>query len=255
MKYTSLDTIVRGMLLQTKRPIHFYIDYLVHSQRCLEELHFDVLGNVRVQLLDLNSYYAATIPCDFMDWTKLYFPDGQFTKPLVQRPGFTRLNNIDATTGDKIPFNNVLIPGYGNALGTGIAFNNTSLFNDHWEAVGRLYGNAGKTPNGFKIIKERNEFQFDQEICANNNQIGLEYISDGSECDNATKVNPYAKKTIETYIIWQYKLNARSYGAGECKEAERMFDQAFDDLKARLNGMTIDDFRAIVMRNTHGSLK
>lgn len=257
MKYTSLDTIVRGVLLQTKRPIHYYIDYLVYGQRCLEELGFDILGNVRSALLDINSYNAVTIPCDCMDWVKVSFLSGEYVRPMVQRPGLNRLNNFDKSTGDKVPwpdwFDKSFIEMFGNGVTT---WSNTTLYNDHWEMIGRQYGSAGRVQNGFKVLAgagQRNEIQF--EDCIKADKIVLDYISDGSECDNATMINPYAKQTIEDYIKWQYKENARSYSGGEKQEARLLFEKSARRLRSRMNPMTIDDFRSIVQRNTHGSLK
>lgn len=242
MKFTSLDKIVRGVLLQKRWPIHFYIECLVHAQRCLEEISFDSLGNVRTVKLDINEYGAATLPCDYMDFCKIGIPNGQKVIPLSQNSGITRLNNYDASG------NKVLFP-------TNNSSNTSSFvwFNDNLEQTGRFYGYAGNAGQSFKILKERNEIQVDNALAANS--IILEYISDGSESDNATKINPYAKSTIESYIFWKYKENSRSVGEGERQRARHSFDHDHKILRARLNPLTITDIKTIFRRHTHGSIK
>lgn len=96
MKYTSLDKVVKGYLLQRGYPIHFYIDFLVYAQRGFEEISFDTIGNIQTKKLPINSYNAVTLPDDYMDWIKVGITNGQFIRPLVNRQGMNRLNNYDA---------------------------------------------------------------------------------------------------------------------------------------------------------------
>jgi hypothetical protein len=93
MKYSSLDTIVKGYLLQKRYPMHFYIDFLIYAARCFEELHMDTIGNIRTVRLPVNDYFAVRLPDDYIDWTKVGIESGQFIKPLIQREGMNRRNN------------------------------------------------------------------------------------------------------------------------------------------------------------------
>lgn len=331
--YTNLDKIVKGYLLQRRLPIHWYIDFLIYAQRCFEEITFDTIGNVRVQRLPINELGAATLPADFMDWTKVGVQNGQFIKPLFQRNGINRLKNYEnfgviATLGIPLggslytdgTYNNVPLingsgtgatanivvagaqvtvctlvnPGINYAVGDILSALNTDLgstgsgfsipvatitqtnqttfpdavgafgniygwwgytihYNDKLEFTGRMYGAAIDRTDSFKIIPERNEIQLHQNLCAT--EIILEYISDGSEIDNATQVNPYAKATIEAYINWKYKENNRSYGEGERQRAQMQFDHQQRILRGRTNHITIADIKSIIYRNTLGSPK
>jgi len=121
MKYSSLNKIVKGYLLQRGYPIHFYIDFLVYAQRAFEELSFDTIGNVQTKKLPINSYNAATLPDDYMDWIKVGVANGQFVRPLINRPGISRMNNFDST--GKIAFLSTIVGGsaYTNGTYSGVA--------------------------------------------------------------------------------------------------------------------------------------
>jgi len=251
MRYTSLHKVITGYLLQKRYPIHFYVEFLIYANRCLQELHFDTLGNVRVKKLPINEYGAVALPCDFMDWCKISVPIGEYTKPLANRPGLSRLNAFDSN-GDKVAYSSVDTEvGTFNAL-----FSNgwnTVRWNDKLESTGRGYGSRGDQTNTFKVLLERNEIQVNSDIKAT--EIILEYISDGQESDNATRITPYAIATIEAYINWKYKENARSYSETERSRAQREFDHQYRILRARKNSLTIADIKAIINRNSHGGLK
>ncbi len=223
--------------------MHFYLEYLVHAAECLSELHYDTLRNVRTVKLDIGSYGAATLPCDYLDFCRIGVEAGQSIKPLTQNDSFNRLNNYE--NGQKVPFSTddagYFIP------------QNFVWYNDKGEFTGRMYGGGITSSNTYKILKERNEIQFHNDIKADS--IILEYISDGSETDNLTKVHPYAKMTIEAYINWKYKENGRSFSDGERHRAMKLFEHERAILRGRLNDITIEDIKSIMRKNTHGTIK
>ena len=242
MKYTSLHKIITGYLLQRKYPIHFYVDFLIYAQRGFEELNYDTLGNVRTVKLEINDYDAVTLPEDFLDLCKIGVVNGQFVKPLVSRNGINRLNNFDTDGTTKIPYPETSLFN---------SFYTDVNFNDNGEFTGRLYGLKADRSDSYKILKERNEIQLHQSI--NATHVILEYISDGSEVDNATQINPYAKATIEAFINWKWKENNRSYSEYERARAQRQFDHQHKILRARLNTLTLSDIKNIIYQNTSGA--
>jgi hypothetical protein len=327
MKFTSLDQVVKGYLLQRRYPFHFYIDFLIYAQRCFEEISFDSIGNVRTKKLTINSYNAVTLPDDYMDWIKVGVENGQFVKPLINRPGINRLNNFSSgnvvefgqitagadypngtytnvpltggtgtgATADitislgTVPIVTLVSQGQGYTDGDILSASNTDLggtgtgfsvvaslkvpfpavgneftsswpwygftvqWNDRLEYTGKNYGARVDRTDTFSIIPERNEIQLHNDIDATS--IILEYISDGSEIDNATQITPYAKSTLEAYMNWKHKENGRSYGEGERLRAQREFDHQHRILRARINPLTIQDFKAAIYRNTSGAPK
>lgn len=247
MKYTSIDKIVRGVLLQRRWPMHFYVECVAYAQRCFEELHFDTLGNVRTALLPITNYSAAVLPCDYLDYCKIGIVCNQQIRPLSAGSGYNRLNNFDAV-GNKIPY-----PSDDDYLSGLFGFGYYTWFNDKMEATGGNYGSKGNLTQTFKVIKERNEIQLNN--CLDATDVILEYISDGSECDNATKITPYAKATIEAYILWKYKENSRSYSEYERERAKQEYINQHRMLRGRQSKLTASDIKAIFRRNAHGSIK
>ena len=248
--YITLDSIIRNVLLNTRRPVHYYLEYLNHGKDCLRELNFDVLKCVNSVIIPLNSYKAAPLPCDYVDFTKVGFPIGQYIRPLMQYDKISRLNNFDST-GNKIPY------------GTGLpdSIDNTSYLtplirNVSWTFMdnGRWYGfGTGRERDVFKIIKERKEIQMDEHFTGTS--IVLEYMTDGSSCDAATQVDPYAQAAIEQYIIWKTKKYNRNSGIGEVRDEERLFTKERDTLLARLSDVTIEDVKRAYRRAYYGAMK
>jgi hypothetical protein len=245
MGYTTLDKIIKGYLLQKGYSMHWYVDFLIYTARCFQELHYDTLRNVRTVKLPVNDYNAVILPSDFLDYARIGIPDGQYVRPLVNRPGLNSVPNTDSD-GTRSVYED---PEYGFAF----SWADTIYYNDKGEHTGRHYGLRDYGVETFKIVKERGEIVLDKNVDANN--IILEYITDGTEVDNATKIDPYAIATIEAFINWKLKENSRAYNEGERIRAQREFDHQHEILRARKNPLTLADIKSAINRNTHGSIK
>ncbi len=247
MRFTSLDKIIRRTLLAKRLPLHYYVEFLVHASSCLRELTFDSLKIINTVELELNDYYAADLPCDFVDWTKVGLKMGQLIQPVTQRDSINRLRNQDSQ-GNYIPYQDPgtfnldfpFWPGYW-------MFQN---IDDLGENLGRLYGfNTGIVPDGFKILPERNQIQFLES--ARDCKYVMEYISDGQTSDNATQVDQYAWSTIEGFINWKRSQNADNDHSPESYNYKNLRRQ----LRARMNELTLYDLRQILYRNYTGAIK
>lgn len=242
MANVTLDSIVTGILLKKRYPIHFYVEFLTYAASGMRELSFDSLKNIRAKKIPINTYGAIPCPCDYMDWIKVGIPNGQYIRPLSSRPGLNRLNNFD-TTGTKIPYTEDNF--FSGFIPFGVVASNSF--------IGGFYGNRGDGSGTFLYVKERNEIQIN--VSVDTTEVILEYISDGTESDNATKINPYAIAAIEAYCDWQETKNKRGAGDYAVAQAQRNFDYQHGKLRGRINGLTAAEVKYIWNRNTHGSLK
>lgn len=251
MRWTNLDTIVKGLLIARGYPIHYYMQFLYLGSRGYEELHFDSLACIKTIKIPINSYRAVPVPCNLMDIVKVGIPNGQFVRPLTSRPGISSLNNFD-DAGNKILYGE---DGIEISAFDSIFFNGYQTFvNENGEFTGRMFGiGSGNDPNTFKFIPEREEIQLHENIIGTH--VILQFITDGTDCDNATMIIPYAKSSIETYIIWQMKEGSRIYTDSERGESKRKHDLEHAKLRARKNTLTKDKIKAIVRKHTHGSIK
>lgn len=247
MIYTSLDKIVRRVLLGKRLPIHYYIEFLVHASTCIRELTNDSLMVVNTVELTPNEQFAVDLPCDYVDWTKVGLRQGQFVQPITQRDSINRLvqylpNGQPTTYGaaNSVNLDFPFWPGYW-------MFQN---IDDLGENLGRLYGyNTGIGANGFKVLKERSQIQLTETF--NGTTCVLEYISDGQRADNATQIDPRAQMCVESYINWKRGPNA---DIDRSPEAVSYFNQR-RQLRARMDDLTPWDIRSILYRNYKGSIK
>lgn len=247
MRFTTLDKIIRRNLLAKRLPLHYYVEFMVHASTALRELSFDSLRVINTVELQLTDYFAADLPCDYVDWTKIGIKMGQFVQPITQRDSINRLHNYNnqgeiITYQDPATFNMdfPFWPGYW-------MFQN---IDDLGENLGRLYGfNTGLVPDGFKVLPERNQIQFLE--TARDTTYVLEYISDGQTSDNATQVDQYAWTAIEAYINWKRSTNADNDHSPEAFN----YKNQRRTLRARMSQVTLYDIRQILYRNYRASVK
>lgn len=255
----SLDKIVRGILLQKQLSIHFYLQYLVYERDCLREISMDALKVVQYELLTIDEWNEAPIPCGFLDDINVGFEVGQGIRPLVKDNSLNSLINYD-DSGNRISFNQAAIVANPrtNFL-TGQENINLSAFNwgegwnyysrnDYGESLGRILGYRCNPSDTYKIIPERNVIKINEDIGTTGSKFVLTYISDGSCCNAATCVTPYAISTIDAYIKWQTKENNRSYSEGEKERAERWYLKQRGILVGRLSDLTLDDILRSMQR-------
>lgn len=255
MRNTTLNGITRSYLLQTNRPIHYYIRCLKFASDCLRELLFDTLQITNTVRLPVNSLFEASIPNDYIDWVKVGTQVGQFVRPLIKKDSFNRLANFNTTTADQITYPQPFDSDQNSEgwRGNGFRWFGVNI-NTNGENTGGYYGlGAGSEPDTFTIVEERNVIQLNQNIT--DSVIVLEYISDGSYANAATQITPYAQRTIEAYIDWQYKINSKSYGMGDANQAEQIFYNELRKLRARKSDLTPDILIRIINRNRKASLK
>ena len=251
MRLTNLDTITKGLLISRAYPIHFYMQFLFFGSRAYEELSFDSLHNIKtVKLSVIPEYNAVDLPCDVMDIVKVGVENGQFIRPLNSRDGINSLNNFN-TDGSKTMYGNTTINfGISNAFN----FQGYQSFYPNEQFKGRLFGmGSANNPNSFKFIPERNQIQLYEGLTADH--IILEYISDGTEIDNATMITPYAKGAIEAYILWKMKEGSRAYGEGERERYKQQWIQQHLLFRARKFHLTKEDILATMRKHTHGAIK
>ncbi len=247
---TTLDRIVRSVLLQKSLPMHWYLKFLKYGADCIRELSYDTCPTVSAVTLTLNNYFAVDLPCDFLDISRIGIPVGQLVHPISQRDSINSAINYSATTGLPVPYTNV--------NNSGELFDPASFpyypgfwsfpsIDDLGESLGRQYGYpTGYNGISYRLIRERNQIQFNENFPAQN--ISLDYIGSGECITNATQVIPYAIMTIETYIDWKYKLHQRNQNIGQTEEAKRLFGAEWRKLRARMDELDLLQIRQILQR-------
>lgn len=236
MRYKSLHDIANSILLSKGSSIHLYMQVLKHAADCMRELSFDVTGTIRTKKLEINNYGAVELPCDYLDYVRIGRP-GANVRPMPALLSGNRLVNLDAN-GNKIPYGGEQWV-YGDEYGS-------------WVYPDGLHPFGDRSTDGFMIVNERREVQF------TNYREGafviLDYISDGSEIDNASQVDPYAQSCIEAYVEWKLKAFNRSISRGEANYERDEYYRQLRILRGRKNDMTPASVRAS-MQAAYGKVR
>lgn len=256
MTVITLDQVVNNFIMRRKYTIHFWMEFMVYAAACLRELSMDDLKCVNTKKLTVNqNTNAADLPNDYLDYCNVGVEAGQNVKPLVEtdkiNPLVARTSNFTPTTYSESAsemtnqiFYGTLYPFYYN----------TVYWNDYGEPMGRLFGlGAGVQDDVFSVFPERGQIQLTERIDVDH--IILEYISDGTNADAATKITPYAYETISAYIMWQMKENTRTYNEGEKERAKQEYISQRQILRARLSDLTTERLKRLLQRATYGAPK
>lgn len=69
--YTTIDKIVKSLLLQRELPMHWYFPWLKLATDCYRELLFDTLGISQEKLVTATGG-KISFPCDFVDYVTVW---------------------------------------------------------------------------------------------------------------------------------------------------------------------------------------
>lgn len=248
MLWTNLDTITRRRLLELGLPLHYYLEFLLHSATCVRELSYEVLKIVNYVELPVNDYYAIDLPVDFVDDVAVAIPVGQLLHPIPKKDSITHLRAKNSS-GGFIPFSDLDTDPESTFFG----FPSWTWFwniSDYGEPTGRWFGSngAGKA-NGYTVVKERRQIQLTETFTSES--AVLIYISDGQRADNATQIDVLAWATISAFIDWKRSPNA---ARKDSPEAATFYNER-RHLVARLDDLTVTDVRQIFLKAYSAAMK
>lgn len=252
MTLYTLDNIVRSALADKQYPMHWYLQYLTYGVDCLRQLNMDTLHNLKSVRLPINSYKAATLPNDFVDYVRVGSEVGQYITPMGEKTdSYNRLNKFDSQ-GNKVPYGDI-------EAENGILPNNwegywyTNYINDKGEHLGRIFNHFPGFRDSFVILRERNEIQLD--VSYSGKEVVMDYISDGMTVDASNSVHPYAIDAIKAYIFWKHKEHGRQYNLSERQVARDEYYNQLRILRARLNNIGVLDIRRSLARGYSATIK
>lgn len=248
----TLDNITRNALADRGYTMHWYLQFLTYAIDALRQLNMDVLQNVKSVRLPVNSYKAAALPVDYVDYIRVGNEVGQYINPFGEkRDSFNRLNKFDSQ-GNKASYGDI-------EAQNGILPNNwegfwyTNYINDKGEHLGRIFNNFNGFRDSFAIIRERSEIQLDTSYTGK--EIVMDYISTGLTVDASNNIHPYAIDAIKAYIFWKMKEHGRQYGSGERAYAKDEYYNQLRVLRARMNNIDINDIRRSLAKGYGPTIK
>lgn len=248
MQTTTIDSIVRSTLASVQLPVHYYLLFLHFGLKGLNELNFDVMGNVKTVRLYTDDTHRIALPEDYLAWIKVGIEKDQYVQVMTANDSLNSLHNYDSN-GAEIPYpkNKPSLKGEG-------AYYFGNYINEYGEMLGGFYGFGDSAPSTqFKEIPESGEIQLDSSF-GDNEKIYLEYLAHQS-ASAASLIHPYMADVIENYILWKYKKNSRLYGLGEARDAEKDYNTSHRLLRARKNKLNKDKILKIIRKNMKQTVK
>jgi hypothetical protein len=205
---------------------------LFHAKRAVQELNYDAFKELKVLELTVNDTLQYVLPSDYVNWVRVNLYKDGYLRPLTENIQIlSSLAYLQDQTG-KILFDqdgNALSPEFSEIdvqrlAGTkkSIYLNPQSRYNGQygWNvngvwyfdySLGERYGLNTETANfnpTFAIDKKAGVINFNSDMYGQS--VILEYISDGMENGNDSKVsvNKLFEKYIYAYITYEI-LNAK----------------------------------------------
>jgi hypothetical protein len=236
-QYVSMSDIVNNFMLMyvgNDKLVNNVDRYTVifHVKRAIQELNYDALRNIKVIEQEMGDELKMVMPPDYINYVRISVLSGNLLLPLTEnrRPmsatGYLQDNNLDIifdsdgeiVTGDSkvdiLRQDKTLYTGGGIYSGCyGWNYNGDWYFG---YTMGGRYGldpeDANNNPK-FSINKAAGVIDFSSGI--ENKHIVLEYISDGMENgdDSKISVNKLAEEYIYSYLKWALLNN--KYGVQE----------------------------------------
>jgi len=224
--YITLDEIVRSVLAdQEKYTTHEYTRLLGLAYRGLRELTFDTLGHVKVEVLTILDSLRADLPDDYMDYTFVgVLGDNNRIEPL----GIDR--NIPASNSDNTGVTRPLDE-------------TASIYYPLFGIGGGQNNNGYYTPN---IDIENNQMIFSSMNAGD--LVYLEYLSNGRYDGSRSVVHPYAEEALISYVYWKSIVRKRNVGAGEKREAERIYYNEKRLARARTASFTKEELMQTIRK-------
>lgn len=252
MIYANLDMISRRCLLENGRPIHYYLEYLLHASACVRELTKDTLKIINTVRVPVNDYFACDIPMDCVSKGILgvAIPAGAMLQPVSKNDSINPLR-VNDSSGNFTTYSQIAEDQSGDAIYYGgVGWYWYWNVSDYGEPTGRYFGaGGGASQNGYKVVEERRQIQFTETFTSD--EVVIMYISSGQSVDNASQVDFMAWGAIQAYIDWKRSPNA----ANEFSPEGRTYYNQRRLLRANLSDLTIADIKEVLRKNYKATIK
>ena len=233
---TSIDSIIRAILLQKSMPMHFYVKLLSFALDCLKELELDIVPNIKSQELTVDEFSRVVLPCDYVDWTRVGQKNGQFVLNMSTKKTFNRMLN----TSDS----GLVIPFAEPSEGANLTYSYIDRYYDNYAGLlGGQYGLGTGTQHD-EFMELDGCLQLSTQYVAGD-KIVLDYIW-FDKANTETSVHKYAEATIKAYAEWRLIEGIPKINAYDKRAAKDEYDNQQRILVARLNSLDTESVSRIL---------
>ena len=247
-QYVSLQDVVNNFLLMYSGN-HSLVNneerykVLFHAKRAIQELNYDAFKEIKALELTVFSNLTFVLPSDYVSWVRISLYKDGWLRPLSENIQVnSAISYLQSSTGT-LSFNNdgtivtdestldaerkdgqqksIYLNNQNNSSGNS-GNNDSNSFSEY--SIGAMYGLNTETANinpTFRIDKKAGVINFDSTML--NENCVLEYISDGMEGGNESKIN--VNKLFEEYIyaaikyeLLNSKFNVQEYVVNRAKK-------------------------------------
>lgn len=237
----TIDSIVRRNLAKRKLPLHYYSPVLIMAKEGLDEMHFDSLQKIKVATIAIDAtLHTGTLPVDFASEIAVGVETGDKVRPI----GYNHRINTRSDGGVAFPqAADVYSLGAGNVVGGELLEN---FFNEYLGYKGRNFGRPVTFMDSYTILRELGLIRITNKSTITS--VQLIYLSLPEKVTNKSVIHPFAKKSLDSYIDWQWS----EYNHEKDQELRRRdFYNDYRILRGRLNKLSTTEIKRVV-RNKFG---
>ena len=231
---TTIDSIVRQVIIEKSLMPHDYIRLLSFGLNCLKELELDSIGKVKTVILKPDQFSQAPLPCDYVDWVRVGQPNGE--------------HFIQFGPTNKLHRNKLVVDGqYTARESTTLGWESPYVYG--WFYDHCPHPNFGGNPprnDEFMILEEQGLVQFKVGY-KEGDDVTMDYIY-FDKTSASSNVHKYAEETIKAYMEYKYLLSIPRVQAYDKAEAKRNYQEQRDILDRRLNDLTPEVVKRLFSR-------
>lgn len=233
--YVTIDSVVRSVIADEGKTLHYYLDYLHQALQGEEEWRRDYGMEVVTKKLLVNADLTVDFPKDLLSWSKIGVLVGDRIVAFVNDN--TLISDPECLEHPRQPFNEV----YDNVKGDYYDFLNFS----GGQLTAPSYGM--KLPGYFVADERKRRFVLSDEVKAK--EVYLEYVPEGCDASTQTYVAKVAVNLLKNYIKWKYAKNRIGPESSRARAWEREYLNEKDTVIGRLNPISYNDILEISRRH------
>ena len=240
-KFYTVASVVNSILSAEERGTELFNKYLLFAIEGLREIEMDhQLHDVSTFVGKMDSVKVLEWPDDMIDYSKLGIKCGELIKTFTRDHNIHRHFDLDE---DQFRVENEKCEHILNIpveQGTPIPFHyNNGLF-----GTGQYYG-VPVHDNGvgyYQVDRKERLFIFSDNV-DKDQEIIVEYITDGIDYTAHTVIHPYAYNAIRSYVMWQAAEFNDRIPIVQKERRHRIYNNAYHDLSLRKVDLSIEDIK------------
>ena len=249
---TTIDSLVRNVLMELNLPIHFYFRAATIGIRTMRDLNLGTLPYVKTARLTVDAFNECDIPTDLVDWIKVGTQKGAEITPMGENKSYNRLPNLD-DTDTQVSYNQPT----GHTVSINSSFNNYTFgkaVNDYGEINGKMFGLGGGTRSDeFKFFPERAKILVGGSL-TEGDILYIEYVAyDTSQF--YTGIPVVASAFVEQSIKFNFARYDRTGRLGDINREQQILTTEKRKLKAALKSIDKESMLRLFRSNYKQSIK